>query len=51
MKKKGLEIAKALAFTGCRVIIGCRNVIGAKLVCDMIQAERVYLNKLLFACN
>ena len=39
----GLEIAKTLAFTGCRVIIGCRNVIGANCVCDIIKVERVCL--------
>jgi NAD(P)-dependent dehydrogenase (short-subunit alcohol dehydrogenase family) len=44
----GLEIAKALAFSGCYCILACRNVNSARSVVDSINLERVYILNLFF---
>lgn len=44
----GLEIAKALAFSGCYCILACRNVNSARSVVDSINLERVYILKFFF---
>ena len=38
---KGLEIAKALSFTGCYVILACRDVDAGLLAYENLKKERV----------